>query len=116
MRIAPISSRSPKNLERLMKKYASYSKIREDTQAPKFITGSLFQVSWGLRKVHDTAGSVLKMPRCSVEHLMRCSEGSMSCDDEGGVCVDADFFRKTPKKIQDFIIVSVNYINQEGGT
>ncbi|MFH1209106.1 MAG: hypothetical protein V1673_06105 [Candidatus Omnitrophota bacterium] len=100
-----------------MKKYASCSKIREDTQAPRihdgiFIPGAseLKRRSWcGVVRLENTAAKKL------VEHLMRRSEEWTSYEDGGGVCLAGDFFKKTPKKIQDFITVSVNYINQ-GGT
>ncbi len=32
----------------------------------------------------------------------------------GGVCFAGDFPKNTPKKIQDFVILSVNCINQRG--
>lgn len=83
-----------------MKKYAFCSKIREDTQAPEFMTGSLFPASRSLRDGHDAAGSILRMLRHSVEHLMRRSEERMSCDDRGGVCLAVDFFKKWQKKFK----------------
>jgi hypothetical protein len=83
-----------------MKKYASCSKIREDTRAPEFMTGYLSRWSWSLRDGHGVAGSVLKMLPHRVEYRMRRLEAWMSCDDGRGVCLAEDFLKKIRKKFK----------------
>ena len=88
-----------------MKKYASCLKIREDTQAPSF-QAEIFPPRapefrkrvWCGRVFHEEAAT-----KKLIEHLTRRSEAWMACDDGGGVCLNGDFLKKTPEKIQDFI-------------
>ncbi|MFH1799375.1 MAG: KTSC domain-containing protein [Candidatus Omnitrophota bacterium] len=85
-----------------MKKYAFYSKIREDTQAPNIQAGFFIprasefkRRSWyGMVCLENAAAKKF------VEHLMRRSGEWMLCDDGGRVCPAGDFLRKMPKKFK----------------